>query len=338
MIDRFDKYPDIPDGLKVAAHRKSLVPFIGAGVSRIIGYPNWEEFAVKALKFFVTERKLNHAQFDQILDRKLSPRIILSLAKNLEEKFRLPIEFEKILSPQEGWDPNYENIYEDVIRLFQFSKTFVTTNFDKELDGQLRQGLPEIDEKNTSVNAPLHSVTPIYEPKDIDVRSLDKKNSVIHIHGSVRDRNSMVLTTSDYLERYSGHKIDGPAVIENPFLSFLQQLFVSRNVLFIGYGLEELEILEYVFHKSSISQPKDAQGRIEEKHYIIQGYYSHQLELANSLASYFHSLGIKLLPFSLDTDGWDGLGAVIHHLIDTLPPGEDLTLEARREMAELLPS
>ena len=336
MIDRFNKYPDIPASLRDAAHRKSLVPFIGAGVSRIIGYPNWEEFAVKALKFFVTEGKLNHAQFDQIINGKLSPRIILSLAKNLEEKFRLPIEFEKILS-QEGCDPNNDNIYEDVIRLFQFSKTFVTTNFDKELDGQLRQNLPEIDDKNTSVNVPTQSVTPIYERRDIDVRSLDKKNSVIHIHGSVRDRNSMVLTTSDYLERYSGHQIDGHAVIENPFLSFLQQLFKSRNVLFIGYGLDELEILEYVFHKSTISQPDDAQERIE-KHYIIQGFYSHQLELANSLASYFHSLGIKLLPFSLDTDGWDGLGAVIHHLIDTLPPGEDLTLEDRREMAELLPS
>ncbi len=336
MIDSIDKYPDIPESLKDAAHRKSLVPFIGAGVSRIIGYPNWQEFAIKALRFFVTKGKLNHAQFDQIINAKLSPRIILSLAKNLEEKFRLPIEFEKILS-QEGWDPNSENIYEDVIRLFQFSKTIVTTNYDKELDAGLKHDIPEIDEKNTSTNVPNQSATPIYEPRDIDVRILDKKNSVIHIHGSVRDRNSMLLTTSDYLKRYSGHNIDGQPIIENPYLSFLEQLFKSRNVLFIGYGLDELEILEYLFHKSAISQPDDAQEQIE-KHYIIQGFYSHQLELADSLASYFHSLGIKLLPFSLDIDGWVGLGAIIRHLIDNLPPGKDLTLEDRREMAELLPS
>lgn len=45
--------PDIPEELYLAAGRKELVPFIGAGVSRLVGYPDWNKLANEALEFFV---------------------------------------------------------------------------------------------------------------------------------------------------------------------------------------------------------------------------------------------------------------------------------------------
>lgn len=47
--------PHIPDGLREAAQRGTLIPFVGAGASRIAGCPGWSEFADGALRHFVDQ-------------------------------------------------------------------------------------------------------------------------------------------------------------------------------------------------------------------------------------------------------------------------------------------
>ena len=62
----------------------------------------------------------------------------------------------------------------------------------------------------------------------------------------------MILTTQDYIRHYANdRRADGPEG-ENRVLTFLEFLFSEKNVLFIGYGLEELEILEYVIGKARL--------------------------------------------------------------------------------------
>jgi aryl-alcohol dehydrogenase-like predicted oxidoreductase len=147
------------------------------------------------------------------------------------------------------------------------------------------------------------------------------------------DRESMVLTTADYLDCYSSHRIDGKGNHENPFLTFLQTLFQLKNVLFIGYGLNELEVLEYVVQKGIKIPPNT---REEPRHYVLQGFFSHERELARSLESYFRQFGIGLLPFSRDERDWDQLGVVIKYLAREIPLGPPLILPKRLEMEELL--
>lgn len=167
------------------------------------------------------------------------------------------------------------------------------------------------------------------------MKNLDIQNAVFHIHGSAQAPESMVLTTIDYLERYSSHRIDGAAVDkENPFLTFLQTLFRLKNVLFIGYGLSELEILEYVIQKGVDRQRHNGE---ELQHYVLQGFFSHEVELARSLDSYFRQFGIGLLPYSRDKRDWEQLTEVIEYLARELLPGPVLALPKRREMEELLP-
>ena len=95
--------------------------------------------------------------------------------------------------------------------------------------------------------------------------------------------------------------------------------------------------MEFVIKKGIAKRPNNGK-EIIEKHYIIQGFYSHNLALANSMKSYFQSLGIKLLAFSLDEHDWDGLTHVVKYLIDELPPGERLELDDKLMMDELLPT
>lgn len=64
--EMIDPIPPSPPGLKEAALRGTLIPFIGAGASRLAGCPNWIEFADRALRYFVDQGKFSHGQLAQL--------------------------------------------------------------------------------------------------------------------------------------------------------------------------------------------------------------------------------------------------------------------------------
>ena len=90
--------PAIPSGLREAAARATLIPFVGAGVSRLAGCPGWSELADGALQWFVDLDKFTYAQLDQI--RHLEPRVKLSLALALEREYKISIDFRKLIHPR----------------------------------------------------------------------------------------------------------------------------------------------------------------------------------------------------------------------------------------------
>lgn len=330
MIDEIPKYPTIPDALRQAAFLKSLVPFIGAGVSKLAGYPDWDGLAHSAISFFIGEQKFSHAQLDQVSS--LSPRVKLSLAAELENKHDVKIDFRKILTRGAGKSDGRQDVYGKVHRLWRFSEMFVTTNYDEELDNPGPQQLvPEED-----ITHDRSTVVPrtVYLLPDITDDVLGSSNSVVHIHGSIRSRESMVLTTLDYVKRYQSHRLEGQKYVENEYLTFLATLFSARNVLFIGYGLQELEILEYVLQKG-LARHQSPSGE-KPRHFLLQGFFSHELSLARSLESYFLSFGIHLLPYSRDERDWESLVDVLEKLCEELPPGSRLPSSERFEMEEML--
>jgi hypothetical protein len=253
----------------------------------------------------------------------------LSLALELETKHGLPIDFKKLLEPPLAQKMIGDEVYANLSRL---ATTFVTTNYDDWLDQHPPTPF-RADEDPSSSRPPGTSRHPLYKRKDISVENLDVPNAVFHIHGSIHDRDSMILTTIDYLDHYSSHRIDGKKNGENPFLTFLQTLFQLKNVLFIGYGLNELEVLEYIIQKGFEKLPKSDEV---PRHYILQGFFSHELGLAQSLESYFQQFGIGLLPFRRDERNWEQLAEVIDYLAREIPPGPPLALPKRLEMEELL--
>ena len=305
MIEAIQPFVTIPTSLRTAALQKRLVPFVGAGVSQLSGCPGWGAFANATLMFFVKNGRLSHAEFDQV--SMLSARVKLSIALDLRRRHQLAIDFEKLLEP----DLKKKHFGEKIsASLSQLSTTFVTTNYDNLLDARG----PRISKKS-----------------DISVENLDRESAVIHIHGSVHEPDEMVLTTVDYLERYASHKING-GTQENSFLTFLDQLFKQRSVLFVGYGLEELEILEYIFQKG-IAAPNENE---EPRHFVLQGFFSHQLELVRNLEAYYRKFGIKLLAFSRDKLDWYQLVDVLDDLAKQLPSGSNMMSPKLAQMEVLL--
>src|SRR5215471_14681457 len=108
--------PRIPKGLQEAAQLGNLIPFIGAGVSRLAGCPDWAQFADSALKWLVDKGKFTYSQFDQI--KGLSPRIKLSLARILERENDIHIDFDKLLHPNER-DQKGVRLYSSLFKLGQ---------------------------------------------------------------------------------------------------------------------------------------------------------------------------------------------------------------------------
>jgi len=323
--------PRIPGGLREAAQRGTLIPFIGAGASRIAGCPGWSEFADGALRCLVDEGKFSHKQLAQI--GHLNPRVKLSIALGLEKEHATRINFRKLLHPSGQKDnAKGQKLFGSLCRL---GKTFVTTNYDEWLDEEI--GIPVVAADATSDPAAPATVNPrkiIHKVHDLTPANLNQPNTVIHLHGSLMDPDGMVLTTQHYVRHYANDRLSGNADKENRVLTFLEYLFQQKTVLFVGYGLEELEILEYVILKARRlpgTEPSEA------KHYLLQGFYSHEHELMRSLTRYYlEECGIQLIPYLRDHKDWDQILDVLEEFARTAPASNPLYVQEFKEMRDLL--
>src|ERR1019366_9027365 len=130
MADDIPLIPAVPPKLREAALRGTLIPFVGAGASRLAGCPTWAQFADKALQAFVDGGKFSYGQLDQI--RHLNPRVKLSIAQGLQAEHSLLIDYASIIDPVGGYGNEIgRRLYG---ALAQLGQTFVTTNYDTWLD------------------------------------------------------------------------------------------------------------------------------------------------------------------------------------------------------------
>ncbi|MFM1911969.1 MAG: hypothetical protein RJB18_1360 [Pseudomonadota bacterium] len=322
-----EELPIIPEGMLIAASSGILVPFIGAGVSMLGGCPSWSELANRALRSFIGDSGISHGHYDQL--SKLPSRVKLTLADDLQRKYKKKIDYKKILSPSEDKSKK-DDADKAYASLRKLSTLIVTTNYDDWLDKPFNDSI-DISE-NSSPNA-LNSliVNVVYKREDITPLLLDATNTIVHIHGSIMDDKSMVVTTTDYLKRYS-NPTDEP---ENQYLKFLEVLFENRSVFFVGYSLEELEILEYVFTKSNLIKENEA-SQPKSKHFLLQGFFSHEIEVAKNLKVYFQKFGVELIPFLKDRNSYKQLIPIIEDLAAKVPMQPVMIHQEKITMASLL--
>ena len=67
----------------------------------------------------------------------------------------------------------------------------------------------------------------------------------------------MVVTTKEYLEHYDHDNVQ----------QFLGELFEKKTVVFLGYGLEELEMLEHILRRGQVKQTGD------RRRFAVQGFF-----------------------------------------------------------------
>lgn len=259
---------DIPDEVKEAAKLGSLILFVGAGVSRLLGLPSWEGLANSVLRELRNKRFINFSELDQLMT--LDPKKQLSIASAIAKENHHNINYPDHLKVKE----NKQGIYGYINNI---GCCCVTTNYDELLE-------PKFSE-NDDGSTTTPKTTRVIAKSDFRSKLLDEPGTVVHLHGCVSDPSSMVVTTKDYLEHYDDKNVQ----------AFLGQLFSSKTVVFLGYGLEEAEILEHILRRGGVD-------RIDEKkRFLLQGFFLSQKPLYNELSKYYKSsFGVNLLGFCRD--------------------------------------
>lgn len=271
---KIDPRPAPPPDLAEAAKDGSLVVFVGAGVSRLVGCPSWDGFADGALKQ-LAPKCISHYGLEQI--RSIGDaKKRLSIAKIVAERSAQKIDFARILKANLDQDPVYAHLAE-------LRCAFVTTNYDTLL--------------TPIVNAAKHpSEWRFSRREQLLGAHLDRLGNVLHLHGSVEEVNQMVLSTHDYLIHYASREVQ----------DFLVYLFERKVVLFLGYGLEEVEILEYILRKG------EASARGHSRRYILQPFFNAEYGLCDLLSSYYRdTFGVEVIPYSRDQADFNQLTLIL---------------------------
>lgn len=300
--------PNIPPAIIEAASAARLVLFVGAGVSRLAGGLSWPEAANNALKEIVDKGLIPFAEAEQL--RNEHPKKLLSIAMDISQDAGEVLNFDRIFCPPESQLD--AKIYRD---LYSIGVPIVTTNYDEGLDYQaLReepvagpvQALSGVGPQNATIPPKRKGVVYV-DKKDLTIEKLQQPGSVIHLHGSVRFASSMVVSTRQYITHYRDDLVQ----------VFLRDLFEGDyTVLFVGYGLEEEEILEYVVQKS---QPSLTLGSQEIKHFWLYPHLGFQEARFRHLSKYYQNhCNVKLEKFSIDRTGYTQLADVIAEWTEVL--------------------
>ncbi len=194
-----------------------------------------------------------------------------------EDKIKFREEMKRSLQSREESNP--ENIYRE---LYKLRGIFITTNADILFDEFF---YPE------NVVAELEHCS----KSDIEQTRSNHLSKLYHIHGYITDRGSLVFTLPEYMRRYK----------DQTFQEFLTTIFKKYTVLFVGYGLGEFEVLDFLL------KDKESRKKIKKKHYMLAPYFKGEENILKSEQSYYDGLDVKLLPYAKDENGYAQLYKVV---------------------------
>jgi hypothetical protein len=282
LSQEIKEIPDLLDEIKTNVLNEQLAVFIGAGVSRLVGCDGWGELA-NSLLDECYEKKLINFKEKQVLkyrhtgDHKKLITICYYLFKNkhLEDCFYKKMEQSLLYGNEINGNEikPKKNIYEE---LYKLRGLFVTTNADTHFDKL------------------FFKENVIYEKEKFKDTPIEKTN-LYHIHGSITCRESLVFTVSEYLNRYKskGH-----------LSKFLSNIFENYTVLFVGYGLGEFEMLDFLL------RPKDNKENTKN-HFSLSPFFKGEDNIYKAEQAYYNELGVTLLPYEID-QGHNQLTEVIN--------------------------
>ncbi|PEE08304.1 SIR2 family protein [Bacillus cereus] len=302
MVEEF-KIPDINryEDIIKAAKTGNLIIFVGAGVSRLLDLPSWDGYALEMLTDAVEKGVIEAEMYEQLKEE--GPKKILTICKMLfDEKEISPKSANEIFKFEKN--EKYKAIYE---KLYSMNAIYITTNYDECLDVL---ATPQSDNEKVISSMDISEENKLTEQNTEKKVFIDhtelleaelKNGNVIHIHGSVKKEESMLVTVQDYLERYGTiSKQSHPEVSV-----FLDQVFNSSYVvLFMGYGLEEFEILEYMLSKTN--NPRHTMS-----HYMLFPTNKEKDIMTDLYGKYYSSFGVELIPYDTSGGRYDQLIPII---------------------------
>lgn len=195
---------EIPITLVDDIKRGDCIVVAGAGLSAGAGMP----LASDIMKFLGNEIKKNVSEYDYKFES--FPNVARAYEMVFDRVHLCQIVAE-LLHPIEK-QASVSEVHRILIKNF---KTIVTTNWDNLFEKAADQ-----------LGVPYFVIT-----RDKDLAFVkEEENTIIKIHGSISEPDTLVITTSDY----DNYDITHPGII-----AFLKSLFSRKTILFIGYSLRD---------------------------------------------------------------------------------------------------
>lgn len=219
--------PEVPDindyqEIKDASLSGDLIIFIGAGVSSILGCLRWIETAKDLLHYCREASLISFWEEQRMLNLyNTNPRKMITIAKSRLSKK----EYRNRLKTSLRGKSELKTTMPVYKILSGINAIYITTNIDNHFRDVLGKN-------NTYHKMP-----------DFKIRNL-RPGRLFYLHGHKANMNKIVFTIDEYIRHYNQKIIQ----------KFLSEIFVNPNkkycLLFLGYGLEELEIIDFMIGKT----------------------------------------------------------------------------------------
>lgn len=276
--------PPLPSAIVEAVNKERFAVFIGAGISRLAGSISWSELASRLVEKCYSLKcadggmaQLSFRQKQQLTEETDYKKTITIIKEIFSENGYKDRFYEEVNNLLHGSVERAEcpEIYDE---LKGIRGLFLTTNIDTHFDK-------------------LFGTSVVFNDQDFDYENIDQ-TKLYHIHGSIQKPEDMVLTLENYFDRYQ-QSSSSPRRLHG----FLSQVFEKYSILFIGYGLGEFEILDYLFTKF-------ARGS-GQQHFILLPFYTGEESILKLQQYYYKTMNITVVAYRADEAGHARLGDVV---------------------------
>ena len=180
----FDDIPKMPIEIINAIDTNDLFIFIGAGVSKLFGFPLWNEFANNLIEICLNDSILTRSEANTIKNNYTSMQKITIAFEKYKDKHDIKKAYELIANPLK--EENNKKINKHIVNKFakmlkNYCAPILTTNADLSLDNSDAF-------KNEII---IHNID---DKKEINFKYVD----LIHIHGSIKEPKKMIFTSIQY--------------------------------------------------------------------------------------------------------------------------------------------
>ncbi len=272
LVPDLKKYPHIYN-----AHKDNkLILFVGAGVSALWGVKRWQDMAETLIENCFDDGLITYWNRKILLEKYgHNPRKLITIAKAIlgDNYFS---KLSKIVVPSAKKD-KYPQLFSN---LSSINAIFVTTNIDTLLSDNFSKDSVHVGSSEF--------VSEKIQPKNC-----------FHLHGSIKDNNPLVMTIEEYVLRYKDPKVK----------DFLEYIFLQNEfvVVFMGYGMDELEIIDYMLEKYG----DEVRRQPVNKYYILFPIFRNEEELLKHEQTYFNQINMTVIPYAIDDRGHDQLDDLV---------------------------
>ncbi|PHC41318.1 SIR2 family protein [Bacillus toyonensis] len=223
------------EDLRKDYHNNKVIPFIGAGLSVPFNVPDWEELIRNLTKKYAVgenafiekavEADLKKSDYWGAIDA--LKRYALIEEEDIQEKVA-----ELILQRKITLEDELQHNYSDLSKMnFKF---YLTTNYEHLLHQYLKYEIQPILLKDVLFNT----------------QDMFEQKRVCHLHGTISNYGTIVLSKDSYKELYANQKYD----------DLLKLVTGSKKLLFMGFSFDDQ------FIRTLIQEHKES---FKGKHYIL---------------------------------------------------------------------